>query len=377
MKKILRSFIVLSMLPMLACGSGSSSTESSTSSQGSDGVYGMWMLQDSSVDEFGDEKNDDTLILKSVSSDGDFSNTATASSELTVAIFDWIPNISGMKSVHLIQLRLLEYNKTPATYYDSSKMSFKMKVNDKIEEYGITGTAPNGDLYIGLADKGGDVIHDYLYYGNDIRCIVYIDNSQYNFTIYSSGFANACADAEVKLKAIQEKNRIKTGGMAIKSFFEENEGSEKIYESYTWLTDNYDSLPLLTTDEIKEEIQGEFLSISMNQSKKDVPIVTSYWNIMNYANGVRTQEYYFKEGKDTTSPEKTDFKHEYTLENNLIKEKGTSYGKVPYEYQVRKVADGYYILYWDSSTNYSTPAYILIKYDVNSEGFSPKYSFPE
>lgn len=374
--KIIKSIIALSFLPMLACGSGTTSG-TSTNSKDTEGVYGMWILQDSSVDEFGDKTNDDTLILKSLSSDGDFSNTATASSELNVAIFDWIPNVSGMKSVHLIQLKLLEYNDKPATYYDSSEMTFKMKVNDKIEQYGITGKAPNGDLYIGLHDNGGDVIHDYLYYGNDIRCIVTIDSSQYNFTIYSSGFADACDDAQVKLEAIQEKNRIKTGGMAIKPFFEEKEGSAKIFEAYTWMTDNYDSLQLLTTDEINKEIQGEFLSISMNQSKKDVPVVTSYWNIMNYSNGVRTQEYYFKEGKDTTDPEKTDFKHDYTVADNLIKEKGTSYGKVPYEYQVRKVSDGFYILYWDSSTNYSTPAFILIKYKVDSEGFSPEYSFPE
>ena len=374
MRKI-RVLLIACLLFIVACGPSTNTSANSAGSNfslddeaakevlGSDAkLYGAWIFKES-VDEFGDVQEDSPVILATVSS-GEFSNTATTGSDLSVGIFDWIPDISQMVSTHVIQMRLFEYKNVLATYLDSSKMSMKVKVDDKISEFKITGTAPNGDIYLGLYDNGGDYVHDSLYYGKDVRCIIYIDNSQYNFTIPSSGFADICAAAQEKQDIINEAARIKTGGMAFNAFLNE----DNTFEAYTYLKDSYESFPKLSTEEIKKEIKGDFFQISMSHSKPSVPIIISYWNIMNFSGSTKTQTYYFKEGKDTEQPEKTDFSTPYDVSNDQIME--------DYNYQIRKVADGYYVAYVDKGDSFSTPKYLLIKNKDNSGALSPEYPLP-
>lgn len=369
MKKIITTLLsFLIAFCLTGCNSSKTTASSSKKSGDSDGVKGAWTIK-KSVDEFGDETDDDTIILASVAS-GDFSNTATSSSDLRVAVFIWTPDVTRMTSQYLVQLRLLEYKKTPATYLESSNMSMDVKVGDNITSYGITGDAPKGDLYVGLKDHGGDDIFNDLYAGKDVRTIVKIDSSQYNFTIKSSGFKAICKDAQKKQEAVNEKNRIKNGTMAIKAILNEDND----FEGYTWLKDNYSKLKLLSNDEINEQIAGNFMSVSMSQPKKDVQVVITYWYLMDYENGTKYQKYYFEEGANTKQPEKLNDKGKsYTIADGLIKEDGSSYD----EYQVRKVKDGYYVLYSDANTNYSTPAYILIQYTDDASGVNPVHELSE
>ena len=70
-------------------------------------------------------------------------------------------------------------------------MSFKIKVDDTIEQYSIYGEAPNGSLIVGLTDYGADKIYQYLMDGKDVKCIIAIGSTKYNYTIISSGFSDA------------------------------------------------------------------------------------------------------------------------------------------------------------------------------------------
>ena len=326
-------------------------------------IYGAWIL-DKPVDEFGDTVENAMPVLKTYDNDADFSNTATSSSPLDVSIFGTVSEVSNSKSNFLFVFRLNEYENTPATYTSDSQMSIKIKVNDVIEEYKLIGFPPNGDVYLGIYDDGGDKLFNNLYYGNDVRCIVYIDNSKYNFEIKSKGFADACAVAQTQYEAIVEDQKIKTAGKAINALLNE----ERQNEAYNYFKDNHESFDQLTDEEISNEIQGSFFSISMN----DVGAVTTRWYIMEYNGDERYQSYYFKEGKATEKPEKTDFHHSYTIHDNTIDEND---GK--YVYQVRKLAEGYYLLLKDDSEKGAIPTYLLIKNNEGAVELSPTYPIPE
>ena len=189
--KILCSLFLL--LSVVGCGSGSSSKkeelEGLVGDNDSSNIYGYWIIK-GSVDEFGDEIKDGISYVATVGQNADFSNTATSSSKLTPIVIDSVPGV-GSTSVHVFFFSLQEYGDTPATYYKSSKMILKYKVDDKVEQYTLIGTEPNGNLILGLADYGGDKLYQHLMDGKDVKCIITIDNSKYNFTIMSAGFAEA------------------------------------------------------------------------------------------------------------------------------------------------------------------------------------------
>ena len=285
-------------------------------------IYGAWIL-DKPVDEFGDTVENAMPVLKTYDNDADFSNTATSSSPLDVSIFGTVSEVSNSKSNFLFVFRLNEYENTPATYTSDSQMSIKIKVNDVIEEYKLIGFPPNGDVYLGIYDDGGD--------------------KQTGIDIAGSEQAE---DGVLHL----EREADPCGFL---------HAAEK---------DNHESFDQLTDEEISNEIQGSFFSISMN----DVGAVTTRWYIMEYNGDERYQSYYFKEGKATEKPEKTDFHHSYTIHDNTIDEND---GK--YVYQVRKLAEGYYLLLQDDSEKGAIPTYLLIKNNEGAVELSPTYPIPE
>lgn len=176
------------------------------------------------VDEFGDATGGTNIAYIT---EGTFSNTATVDDSLNVAV-----NYNPVNKE--FSFRLLEYDDTPATYYDNSSITIKYKVDDTIYDSFLFGSVPNGDLYISdqallnykiseieeqankastpqakkqimdqlLADDFGITydesfpqhLFQWLLGKTDVRCIIYIDNSQYKFTIGSNGFEELLVD---------------------------------------------------------------------------------------------------------------------------------------------------------------------------------------
>ena len=153
---------------------------------------GEWELK-YSVDEFGDITDDSETYLVSIV-DGSFSNIATNDSDLLVAVFYNPMYNSGLYGTEM-QFRLFEYGDTRATYYEDSKKNIMVKINDEIYQTYLTGFAPNGDVKLACFRNKAKLDNDTysrviqsLYDGNDVRCIITIDNSKYSFTIKASNF---------------------------------------------------------------------------------------------------------------------------------------------------------------------------------------------
>ena len=156
-------------------------------------VEASWEL-DYLVDDFGDQT--EFAYLRGVT-EGTFSNTATAGSELTVAIF-MNPAVSNKQMISSFAFRLLEYDKTPATYLTSDKLVIKVKIGDTIYEDMLTGTAPNGDLLImNGANHSSEVykqIYNTLLKEENVRCVIEVGSSKYSFTVMGTGFVSAAND---------------------------------------------------------------------------------------------------------------------------------------------------------------------------------------
>ena len=153
---------------------------------------GKWEI-DYTVDEFGDIVEDSDAYIKAGFT-GEFSNTATKDSDLTVVVFYQPFDFTGST----ISFRLLEYGNTPASYFEDSNKQFKIKVNDTIYEDHLGGFSPNGDVYLfyGRASTKEESRDNSVYFqlirslyeGKDVRCIAIIDNSKYSFSLEASNF---------------------------------------------------------------------------------------------------------------------------------------------------------------------------------------------
>lgn len=154
-------------------------------------LHGAWVI-DQPVDEFGDKVEGENLILKTPIA-GTFSNTATTQSTLGGVLF-----VSTISEKFVPSFRLMEYGNSKATYLSSEadEITLSTKVGDEVKSFQLFGSAPNGDLYLGLLnDEDGNWFADTLCSGNDIKCVIYIGSSKYNFTISSNGFVDACTAA--------------------------------------------------------------------------------------------------------------------------------------------------------------------------------------
>ena len=144
-----------------------------------------WITQ-KMVDAFGDA-TDESIICGLFY--GSFSNTATMDSELKVYV-NFVPE------EQVFVFRLLEYGDHKATYLDSDEIVFKIKAMASppiVDECTLSGTAPNGDLYLmrdqnGESYWGGNQLLNYLFWGYDVKCVIEIGNSKYSFTIEPDGF---------------------------------------------------------------------------------------------------------------------------------------------------------------------------------------------
>ena len=155
------------------------------------GETSNWQVQHY-VDDFGDETN---KIYLSTAVIGDFSNTATKSSDLIVKMgIDYEDSVNPF-----VRFSLYEYGDTPAVYYEDDDIEMRIKIGEEVYYEDLEGYAPNGDLYCynirkGVSRDGSELFTamiDELLLGNDVRCIINIGNSQYNFTISGNGFRKA------------------------------------------------------------------------------------------------------------------------------------------------------------------------------------------
>lgn len=145
----------------------------------------QWSAQ-KMVDEFGDPIEGSMPVLQ-VPFSGEFSNTATAGSELAGYVFMYM-----MDGYPTFSIRLLEYGDHPATYTSSDVPEFKIKIEDTIIEFHpVMGNPPNGDL---MVYDSSETLYTALYNGTDVRCIAYIGSSKYSFTIPADGFADLCGE---------------------------------------------------------------------------------------------------------------------------------------------------------------------------------------
>ena len=155
------------------------------------GLDGPWEVMQF-VDAFGDvDESGDKYICSSFS--GSFSNTATIDSDLSGEVFALRGESLGQFE---IRFRLFEYGKNKAIYYDDEIITLLVKVDNEIEEYSLVGDSPNGDLR--LVDEANK-FYNYLYDGEDLRCIINIGSSEYHFDLISGNFADAGRAAGLRM----------------------------------------------------------------------------------------------------------------------------------------------------------------------------------
>ena len=156
-----------------------------------DGVatFGDW-YENEYVDDFGDSTG--KIFCASICQ-GTFENTATSEEDLAVVVF-YEPRKESLT------FRLLEYENKKATYLDSDEIAFKYKIDKKTGECTPKSSAPNGDLE--LTGEDSKALIDALMKGSDVKIVIYIGSSKYNFSINGNGFSDAHDDAEKKIEEI-------------------------------------------------------------------------------------------------------------------------------------------------------------------------------
>ncbi|SEA88069.1 hypothetical protein SAMN05216349_1437 [Oribacterium sp. KHPX15] len=179
-------------LSVCACGGGAKPAETKVQETTASTVdttapvepkkEGHWKTE-LSRDEFGDITEESIPVISGYF-EGDFSNSATASSELTVNV---------LTDGNILGFYLYEYGKTKASFLSSEEKVIKIKIagditEDKLEETGGGGLACNGFI--------GNLITKSLEAGNDVRCIIEAGYSKYNFTMVGDNYDDAVSEKE-------------------------------------------------------------------------------------------------------------------------------------------------------------------------------------
>ena len=142
-----------------------------------DGVatFGDW-YENEYVDDFGDSTG--KIFCASICQ-GTFENTATSEEDLAVVVF-YEPRKESLT------FRLLEYENKKATYLDSDEIAFKYKIDKKTGE-----CTPKVQLQMviwSLREKIQKALIDALMKGSDVKIVIYIGSSKYNFSINGNWF---------------------------------------------------------------------------------------------------------------------------------------------------------------------------------------------
>ena len=270
---------------------------------------GTWYLSHT-VDEFGDESGN-PVIQSEIT--GTFSNTATAESELKVMAYivsDDTGTIVG-EGKYALAFRLFEYGDHVATYLSSDSKILKTKIGDTVTEHDLSGSAPNGDLYVdvnasvsslktkedienflyGKTSNYGEEIAKQLVDGNDIKCVINIGSSKYNFVLEAGNIKDAFeelmqdgnhalpqdiagqetrqqnqekeAKEQEELKKHQEAEEyVKSMRNLIYSYLTDQLSKDGYYEAL-YVADHYNEYSMLSQEELENIFPGTYVSYSL------------------------------------------------------------------------------------------------------------------
>lgn len=356
MKKITALILAVIMCASL-CAYGGGSSKSA------------WSLQQT-VDEFGDVTENSADVIAGTFT-GTFSNTATQGSDLTVNVH------FGRKAKfnhYIAGFELMEYNSTKATFLSSDSKLFKVKLNDEIITMNLTGTAPNGTLYLGEEDYGwaGDILFNELLKGNDVRCIITIGHSEYNFTLTSGNFTSICEENNC-----DEGATYLTFKEAVEIFL--NDTGEYIEGAQNAIINNFEKFEILDSAAIKSALNKKFLEISVSSYMPVGDFAFPHWYGAEYsfAEGVKKNwvdfsadddgiqkninKGYFPHGYETYRcrypfVKKPSSETKISVDNDLITFK---YEKNSFSYQCRKITDDIYLICVQEDNGSFSPARLL------------------
>ena len=370
MKKAIAILLALVMvLSLAACGGGSTKTE--TPEPTAEATPLLWTVEQTR-DDFGDITDNSVSVLQTPIS-GEFSNTATSGSKLG----GFIHFMKKPQSEHYVAaFTLLEYEDTKAAYISSDSLTLRVKLDDTIYDFPLKGEAPNGILFLGTDkyDYGGDWLFDELYMGWDLRCIVNIGSSQYNFTVESGNFAELCDKEGFSFAPANE-----TVKEAVIDFLND----ANVSNAKQTLFENAGNLRIVGEDELKTLLNGNnFLQITCDRQ---------YWTIHRYADGIKKQILYFSQeayGREFNDPSNSvpSKGKEIVIEDGLLIQ--GQYGKAKpgqllgdweeRKFQLREVCENVYILYLlDDSGNIEAPEDIMILYNTEIQSTEDLYTARE
>lgn len=383
---------------------------------------GTWYLSHT-VDEFGDESGN-PVIQSEIT--GTFSNTATAESELKVMAYivsDDTGTIVG-EGKYALAFRLFEYGDHVATYLSSDSKILKTKIGDTVTEYDLSGSAPNGDLYVdvnasvsslktkedienflyGKTSNYGEEIAKQLVDGNDIKCVINIGSSKYNFVLEAGNIKDAFEELmqdgnhalpqdiagqetrqqnqEKEAKEQEELKKHQDAEEYVKSMrnliysYLTDQLSENGYYEALYVADHYDEYPMLSQEELENIFPGTYVKYSLGNS--GVAEGTEY--IFDDSGNKRFMGFVYSDGtfrsREDWNPNYEEIEHTWKIEDGRLKlTKAVKY-RDDRDFGLRTTGfDGYYfVCSYDEDEGFSAPWYLVVKCDDDGK---PLYDLPE
>lgn len=391
MKKLITLLLVLVMaLSLAACGGGQSAdtneetagTEESLAEE--ENSESKWSNTIEFVDDFGDVSVETRDLMLAYPISGSFSNSATTDGPLSGTATICITE----ERTAVFEFELKEYDDLPITFYKRDNPIIKIKIDDNVSEYSLSGETPPS-LFLGLFDDGGNQVCNALNEGKDVKCAIIIGNSKYNFILESDNFIdeyNNLFEKEMPtsvpelIQTVMNNNKYLGRDIFLKEYrsdfpIVEEEELASLFVNNSWFVHDTDTLsgsgvyrsePLLWTkyyftDEAYGVMETGGLNIEANKAKY---LGTSE----NLVSGE-----YKEHNKDHSNP--------YSIENGQLWRwsPGMSIGgeMVNTRAEIRKLADGYYVGYWDAyhgNTPYGNGTSFFILANENNQ---PSYPIPE
>ena len=328
-----------------------------------------WNLQQE-VDEFGDVKKDgSTLAIYEI--DGTFSNTATNGSELGGTVVFDAANKAFFFNLH-------EYkDDTNATYISSDSIVLKYKAgdDDTIHTHYLGGKAPNSAVVLNdSTERELNKMHEVistssgflalgteLWYGNEVRCIIEIGNSSYNFNIEPSNFQAVSKSVGLSFENLPKEEAIP---LALQSYinFEEYEavvGNPNAIAA-TLLLSNLSEDDKVSEDEYNNLMVGHW-------GYYDLFCTGRAACVENYDDGSWTDGgWIYPDKHDHEEDEKP---KAWSVEDGLIKQ-------LRHTYKLFDTGcEGYYVLYCvdegKSAVQRQISTFIMVKLDDNCKPLNP------
>ena len=259
-------------LGLFGCGGGSapdgSSSESAASTESNSAQSrGAWVL-DKATDDFGDElEGGRTYIACPI--EGEFSNSATTGSQFTGRLLIWwsgtVSDKDTLAYAYAATIQILEYGDNPATFSSSSDIVLRTKDDSgTIRQYSASSTPNAGGV---TCFKANRLVFDLLEESSELRCILNDGSSKYEFTLSGTGFADVFAENRPEaLKAMVDEmssslyggERLQSDESALEMVMPENTLVFDRQAAACWLTNSAFDYPKLTAEEIKNLFPGTY-----------------------------------------------------------------------------------------------------------------------